>query len=317
MDHLEKLRVFVLLAQLQNEREAARVLHMTQPSVSATVRRLEDMWSAALLVSRGRRGIALTDAGRLVYDYSVKVLELTAQTRKAVMQVQQGHRGLVTVSLNPRAVFLLPGVLHQFQQEHPHVVVEIKSCLSHEVPSDVRQGVSDLGVTWEPVSKKDFRVDTLGWEPFEFFVGKGHPLAAAAKNPLALDVVARYQITVDLLHSSTSQFLKSLLAARGIEDYKFAEVGTYMAVKEVVMAGMGVGFGGGSTIHRETLDGLIIRLTIKDIAPQRQLVMISRPGDDDDVAVATLRSHVLHRLAGKLPSGQIDLLCTTPTRGAG
>ena len=76
--NLKQLEYFVQVAELGSFSKAAVVLDIAQPALSRQVRSLETELSQQLFLRNGR-GVALTDAGRRLFDHSVAVLQLMAQ----------------------------------------------------------------------------------------------------------------------------------------------------------------------------------------------------------------------------------------------
>ena len=81
--NLKQLEYFVQVAELGSFSKAALVLDIAQPALSRQVRSLETELRQQLFLRNGR-GVALTDAGKRLFDHSVAVLQLVEQDRDAV-----------------------------------------------------------------------------------------------------------------------------------------------------------------------------------------------------------------------------------------
>lgn len=80
---LQDLHYFVVVCDRHSILRASLVLHTSQSNVSARIKKLEDSLGVQLLI-RGRRGVATTEKGSLLYAYAKRVLLLMEETEKAV-----------------------------------------------------------------------------------------------------------------------------------------------------------------------------------------------------------------------------------------
>ena len=75
-----RLQVFYTVARMLSFTKAAETLHMTQPAVTFQVRQLEDYFNTRLF-DRTHNRVALTEAGRKIYEYCERIFELYAEIR--------------------------------------------------------------------------------------------------------------------------------------------------------------------------------------------------------------------------------------------
>src|SRR5689334_10647954 len=118
---IEELRHFLLIADHGTFTEAARRAHLSQPALSASIRRLEDQLGARLL-HRGPGGAALTAAGDALAPRARAALAAIEDGRRAVAEVAGLHAGEVRLGAGATATtYRLPPVLAQFRRRHPGV----------------------------------------------------------------------------------------------------------------------------------------------------------------------------------------------------
>src|SRR5688500_18345847 len=80
--------------------QAASALHMTQPSLSLVVRRLEEEFGVTLLV-RSRQGVRTTEAGAYLYATAVRVMEQMHSAAEHLRSLAEGHAGRIVLSSAP------------------------------------------------------------------------------------------------------------------------------------------------------------------------------------------------------------------------
>ncbi|MDT8265655.1 LysR family transcriptional regulator, partial [Roseomonas sp. DSM 102946] len=118
---LRLLRQFVAVAEELHFRRAASRLNISQPPLTAAVKRLEEEIGAVLL-ERGRRTVALTPAGRTLLEEARKLLGQAELAVAATRDVAAGRRGLVRLAYVGSAMYgRLPGAIAAFRRSHPGV----------------------------------------------------------------------------------------------------------------------------------------------------------------------------------------------------
>ena len=98
--NLKQLEYFVQVAELGSFSKAAGVLDIAQPALSRQVRSLETELSQQLFLRNGR-GVALTDAGKRLFDHSVAVLQLVEHAREDLGASRDEPVGRVVIGLPP------------------------------------------------------------------------------------------------------------------------------------------------------------------------------------------------------------------------
>lgn len=120
---LNELLVFTRVVQTGSFTGAAKLLGMPKSSVSRKVSELEDRVGARLL-QRTTRKLGLTDAGRIYFDRSARIVAEIEETEKAVGQTQAEPRGLLRVTA-PLSFSALAPVVTEYLRRHPDVQVDL------------------------------------------------------------------------------------------------------------------------------------------------------------------------------------------------
>jgi DNA-binding transcriptional LysR family regulator len=178
---LRFLRYFVTVAEELNFTRAARVLHITQPSLSVQVRKLEAEVGAELLTRDGR-GIRLSQAGRLFLRHARKILAEAERAVALARRTAKGEIGELSIGYStPAAEFrVFPRVVPTFKAKWPGVHLRIHPMGVEKLLDGLRLEEIDLGFVWLPVPAGEFEVRKLGDEPLIAAVPEDHRLARAA-----------------------------------------------------------------------------------------------------------------------------------------
>ena len=152
---IDKLQFFITLAREQHFGRAAEESGITQPTLSAAIRQLENELGV-MLVNRGSRYLGLTPEGQRVLEWARRIVGDAKTMREEMRAARTGLSGHVRISAIPTALSLIPRITAPFQQKHPDVTFAIQSATSLQVMSQLENLETDLGITYldnEPLGR--------------------------------------------------------------------------------------------------------------------------------------------------------------------
>ena len=172
--NLRRLEYFIVVAEEESMRSAARRLHISAPSLSQQIKVLEQEVGGELL-ERLPRGIRLTSAGRaLLPEARAAVLsaQSSARSARAALDLETAQLEIATVfSL---AVGLLPQAIQRLRRQHPGISIRLYEYRHREaLLAAVGSGIADVGVGPLPHDERISSV-LLGHESFVAIVGRDH-----------------------------------------------------------------------------------------------------------------------------------------------
>ena len=119
-------RHFLAVADALNFRKAAEGLHMAQPPLSVSIKRLEEDLGTPLFL-RERRGVRLTPAGAAMLAHARQAVFHAGEARKSATEAAVGVGGLLRIGFIGSATYtLFPRVLPAFRERYPRVVLELR-----------------------------------------------------------------------------------------------------------------------------------------------------------------------------------------------
>ncbi len=235
---VDQLRAFVAVARAQRFTRAARVLGVSQPSLSRRLQQLEREVSAKLVV-RTPAGAVLTSAGDRFLPHAERALASIDVGRTAIDDLSVEPRGAVGLaSQQTIAAYVLPAVLARFHARHPNVVLRLREVTTQQVEEKIAAGEVDLGVMNLPVRRLDLAVQRLWQEDYLLVVPPAHRLASIGRAVALAEAAGEPLIVIPGIPST-----EALLAAceeRGIPPRIMVETDTMEAVRRMVERGMGV-----------------------------------------------------------------------------
>lgn len=186
MIDLRQLRQFIAVAEELHFHRAAARLNMSQPPLTATVRRLEAEIGAALL-ERGNRVVRLTPAGAALLAHARLTVEQAELAVAAARDAAAGHTGTLRLTYVGSAMYgRLAGTVRAFRRSFPAVRLELREATTAAQVAALRDGTSDLAVLLAPLpDDTGLSVSVFDRDRFAIALPAGHRLAASAGLALA------------------------------------------------------------------------------------------------------------------------------------
>ena len=233
---LDQLRYFLRIADRGNFTRAAEDLAISQPALSRSIQKLEEELGQPVL-ERKTRSVSLTDAGILLQARAQQVLALLDDTKAEI--ADDGRSGRVRIGAIPTiAPYLLPEVLRQFSQEHPHATVVVQESTTDALVERCLQGELDLAVLALPLPAKRLAVEELFDEELLLVLPPGHPLAG--KDKIRLGDVEPYQfVLLDEAHC-LSDNIATFCRQRSFQPVAVERTSQLAMVQELVSLAHGV-----------------------------------------------------------------------------
>ncbi len=152
------LKYFLTVVREENITKAADILHITQPTLSRQLSKLEDDLGVQLLL-RGKKGIALTDEGMLFRRRASEIVELADKAEKELSESEQLIDGEIAVGCGElESVKVITKLFISFKEKYPNVSLDLYTGDADQIKQRIDNGVTDIGILLEPVEieKYDF-----------------------------------------------------------------------------------------------------------------------------------------------------------------
>jgi DNA-binding transcriptional LysR family regulator len=296
---LQKLRVFVTVAQESNVTRAARRLSLSQPALSKQLAELEE-GLGALLFDRLPRGVRLTAAGQLLLGHAERIFAAERAAEAELGELIGLRSGRLSIGASTTiGSYLLPGVFSAFHRAHPEVKLELEIANTAVVQAMVADGRTDLGLTEGIVPGEQFAFEVAHYDQMVAIAAPGHPLTRK-KQVVAADL-AQGPLIARERGSGTRDVIERALAERGLAVEPALALGSTEAVKNAVAAGAGVAIVSRLTVELELSSGRLALIDLRDLSIRRELHMVQlrgrRPSPAAQAFIGALRA-ALHEAPG-------------------
>lgn len=272
---LPHLETFARAAECGSFTAAAQALRLTQAAVSQRVQALERELGTALFERTGGR-VLLTDAGRRLYDFAQRILDLHGQARAEVAGLKAPVSGqLLLAASSVPGEHLLPALLSDFRRCYPHVKVRASVGDSMGVLAQVERGEVSLGLVGRRTDNPHLEFRPFASDRLVLVVPPEHPLARRRK--VSLKQLAALPLVLREAGSGSRHSFETLLeqAGRSPCDLQIAlELGSNEAVKEAVARGAGVAVLSTFAVQKELRAGALHALAVSGLPLDRAMFVV-------------------------------------------
>ena len=239
---LRHLRHFVVLAEALNFHRAAIRLHLAQPSLSRSIRALEDEIGLPLFL-RNQREVSLTAAGRVLLPEARQLLAQARRTEALLGDLQNGQAGTLRIGfLASTAIALLPGLLRGFRQHFPQVHLELREMSSDAQLQALRDDQIDIGFIRDIGILPDIHQHLLQREALMLVLPEDHPFAT--ESAIALHRLHHESLILLRREVAPASYDRILAQCHthALKPHILMELAESNAVFSAVLAGLGLGF---------------------------------------------------------------------------
>ena len=235
---LRQLEVFRAVMAHGTVTAAARVLRMSQPAATSSIRNLEAGLGLALF-QRDKGRLAPTPEAEALYREVDRIFHSVAVVEKFAADLREAHSGVLTLAATPTlGCGILADAIARFRARHPAVRVWLQLTTTPEVIDLAHRRQIDFGVVYTPADETGLMVEPLMETELVAAVPRGHALAALGEaTPLKL---ARHPLIVNVRNAPILALIEE--AFRPIDIRRLVSIGTNHTdtACAMVMAGAGV-----------------------------------------------------------------------------
>ncbi|WP_042203211.1 LysR family transcriptional regulator [Paenibacillus camerounensis] len=275
MNNFELYKVFYWAAKTGSLSQAAKVLFITQPSVSHAIKQLEDSFGLTLF-NRNSKGVTLTPEGAVLYSYIEQSHILITQAEKKMAELKNLDNGELRIGGSDSLFkhYLLP-FIETFHQRYPGIRLHLIHGTTPEVISYLKEGQVDLGVVRIPIADPQLEV----WQGLQlqdcFVAGSSH-YPELNEKVLTIGELLRYPIILFSRRSRARAAVSDLFRGYGYELKPEIEVGSVGLLIEFARKGLGISFVTREFVSKELEEGSLFEIKLDVQLPPAQVGIMTR-----------------------------------------
>jgi DNA-binding transcriptional LysR family regulator len=290
---LRQLRVFAAVARHLSFARAAEELSLTPPAVSMQVKELEIQVGLPLF-DRSNRSVALTLVGEYLLSHARRVLGVMRDAEDMVASLRGLKAGVLDVGMVSTAEYFLPRLLAEFRLQHPGIEIRLQvSSNRSQVVALMQQGDIELAIMGRPPIESETRAEPFAVHPHVLVTSTDHPFAARDLVPAQALVDEGFIMREP--GSGTRAALDEFMHARRITPRIVMHMSSNEAIKQAVMAGMGVSLLSLHTIGLELRHRLIASPEVEGMPVMRSWHVVNKLARTLSPAAEAFRYFILER----------------------
>jgi len=273
------LEILSKIIELKSFSKAAEELYLTQPTISGHIIELEKRLGIKLLDRLGKETLP-TKAGSLLYNYSKRILKLRAEAEQALEHFKSRFKGKLFIggSTIP-GVYILPGLIEQFNKKHPEISITLKLSDSKGAFKNVLEGTIEFGVIGARIKNNKIDYNKFFDDEIILICSKNHDWAK--KDSISLNNLKKGSFILRERGSGTRITMEKELQSHHININDFnvvAEMENNEAIKQGVKYGLGVSFISKRAVEEELKKGTLKKVKIRGVKIKRVFYLIRRKG---------------------------------------
>ncbi len=234
---LRQLQIFEAVVRLGSYTRASEELFLTQPTVSMQVKKLSETIGYPLLEKVGSK-LHTTAVGKEVYESAQYILRNIMSLGESTAALEGVIKGPLRIAVITTAKYFMPHLLGAFVQQHPLVEPRLKVTNRSRVLERLKANEDDLLIMGQVPEHLPVEAHPFVDNKLVMVAPVGHPLAG--KKDIRLEDLQQERFLVREEGSGTRMAIDRLYLEHGLEVRPYMELGSSEAIKQAVMAGLGI-----------------------------------------------------------------------------
>lgn len=237
---LELYKIFYTVAKYKHMTKASKELHISQPAISQSIKKLETQLDGTLFI-RSNKGMDLTSEGQMFYDYVKGALELINNAENEFTSFKDLSKGEIKIGASTTLTkIILMDTLKKFHSDYPNIEINIKNDLTKDLIIDLQKGKLDFVIFNEgDIKEKNINIKELTTIKQGFIYNPKY----FNDDIKELNNLNDYPLILQKKESNSRKFLDNYLLNKNISLKAKTEVVSQDLILEFTDAGFGIGFG--------------------------------------------------------------------------
>jgi LysR family transcriptional regulator for metE and metH len=257
---LKQLRAVARLAEVGNVTATAKVLHLSAPAVSLTLKQIEERMGLPLF-QRVDGVFRPTSAGQEIVLATHRIETILRECGEALDAIKGAFKGKITVGVVSTAKYFAPYALAAFRQQHPAIDIVLHVGNREETIQRLQDYTIDLAVMGRPPQQIEVQRVEIGPHPHVLVAAPDHPLSKG--GPIPPTALTGETFLLREPGSGTRMLTERIMSEIGAVSRTGMEISSNETIKQAVMAGLGIALLSAHTVAYEIADGRLAVLPVE------------------------------------------------------
>jgi len=278
---LPQFSVFEAVARLASYTRAGEELYLAQPTVSVQIKKLTETIGTPLFEQVGKR-IHLTEAGRALHEACRDIFSRLAAVEDRLADIRGLSAGRLSLAVSTTGKYFAPRLLAAFVQQHPGIEVSLQIHHRETLIERMSANADDLYIFANPPDTDVVKQAILP-NPMAVFARADHPLARQKRIPFKR--FAQEPFLIREPGSGTRLAAQRVFERHGIDPKVRMELGSNEAIKQAILAGLGVSILSRYTLGLDTEQRQLLTLDVENFPLEGQWYFVYPSGKQLSVVV--------------------------------
>lgn len=271
--NIELYKIFYNVAKNKNITKTANELLIGQPSISKSIKNLEDQVGCQLFI-RSKHGVTLTEEGKIFYEQIKTAMEIIENAENKLKELINLDSGTINIGIsNTLTQKYLISYIQTFHNEYPNIKINIITGPTHTLLDKARNGIVDFIILNLPyIIPNDFNIIILK-EIQDIFVANSKYIELKDKI-IKLEDLNNYPLIIIAKGSNTRYFLDKITSSKNIILKPEMELASYSLVTEFTKIGLGIGYLIKEFVDKELQSGELFQIKTDPEIPSRSIGLI-------------------------------------------
>ena len=237
---LELYRIFYIVAKNKHMTRASEELHISQPAISQSIKKLESQLGGVLFI-RSNKGMELTNEGKMFYDYVKGAIELINNAENEFTTFKDLSKGEIKIGASTTLTkIVLLDAIKKFHIDYPNININITNDLTSNLIIDLQKGKLDFIIYNEgDIEEKNIKTNIL----CEINQGFIYNEEYFKDNIKSFNDLNKYPLIFQKKESNSRKFIDNFLIKKNVLLTPKTEVVSQDLILEFTNIGFGIGFG--------------------------------------------------------------------------
>lgn len=269
----ELYKIFYHVVKYESISKAAEAMYISQPAISQAMANLEAKLGGKLF-TRTKKGIILTEEGRILYDFIAAGVKNFTDGENAFLNYMNLDSGSIRIGASTTIMkHIVMPYIKEFHKIHPKVDIKVSNNLTIDLVKELRNGSLDLLVVNLPMKEhKDLKIIPI-CKVQDIFIGN-QEYYKKTNGKLKISKLNNYPLVAQQGPSNTRTFLNDFLSKNNLSVEIQNEIVSYNLVMDFVKAGFGIGYATKEFIKKDLVSKELYEIEVTPKVPKRDVGIV-------------------------------------------
>ncbi|TCT16037.1 DNA-binding transcriptional LysR family regulator [Natranaerovirga pectinivora] len=288
----ELYKVFYIVTKHGNISEAAKELYISQPAVSKSIKKLEELTGCTLFI-RSSKGVSLTSEGKILYDYVEKAFDHLITGEKIINKINNLKEGLVKIGIsNTLCQYFFMPHLKSFHKSYPEIKIQVINRSSPDTLKLLQQGIIDFGIISIPNTQDNITFIEL-MKIHDIFVTNDQNLV---RKKLSIETLNNLHLMMLEKKNLTRKYIDEFVENNSLHLTPKIEISSMDFLIEFAKIGLGVASVIKEFVAPELAKGTLYEIPISPTPPPRKIGIVVQKNIPLTLAANSFIEHIKNEI---------------------